>query len=293
VTGPPHHGHVWQIYILVNEVRGGLMERMLVDGVELEYQSMGAGTGPPVLLIHGSHVAEAMQPLAEEPALADRYQLIRYHRRGFAGSTHAEGPVSLGRQAADAAGVIEQLGVAPAHIAGHSYGGATALQLGVDRPDVVRSLALLEPALLAVPSTQAMLPELVALGERYATGDAAGAVGQFLELISGRSNWREVLDARLPGAYDQAVKDARTFFEIEMPAIQEWAFGAGDAARIDKPVLSVLGAESLPFFGEGRGLLQSWFPRAELYDLPGAGHFLQMENSAALAGALGDFFARH
>jgi pimeloyl-ACP methyl ester carboxylesterase len=269
------------------------MERTSVDGVELEYQIIGEGTGPPVLFIHGALVAEAMRPLAEERALSDRYRLVRYHRRGFAGSTHSEGPVSLGRQAADAAALLDELGFAPAHIAGHSYGGATALQLAVDHPDVVRSLALLEPALLAVPSTEALLPELMALGERYAISDAAGAVGQFLELISGRSNWREVLDARLPGAFDQAVKDARTLFEIEMPALQEWAFGADEAARIDKPVLSVLGAESLPVFGEGRGLLQSWFPRVEVYDLPGASHFLQMENSAALAGALGDFFARH
>jgi pimeloyl-ACP methyl ester carboxylesterase len=255
------------------------MERISVDGVELEYQVTGAGTGPPVLLIHGSLVAEAMRPLAQEAALADRYQLIRYHRRGFAGSTHPEAPVSLG--------------AAPAHIAGHSYGGATALQLSLDRPDVVRSLALLEPALLAVPSTEAMLPALMATGERYAAGDVAGAVGQFFELISGRSNWREVLDARLPGAADQAVKDGRTFFEIEMPAIQEWAFGADDAARIDKPVLSVLGAESSSAFAEGRDLLQTWFPRAELYDLASAGHFLQIENSAPLANALADFFASH
>ena len=125
------------------------------------------------------------------------------------------------------------------------------------------------------------------------SGDAAGAVGQFLELASGRSNWREVLDARLPGAFDQATKDARTFFEIELPALQAWAFGADDAAGVDKPVLSVLGADSIPFFGEGRTLLQSWFPRAEVYDLPDAGHFLQMENPGALADELGDFFGRH
>jgi pimeloyl-ACP methyl ester carboxylesterase len=266
------------------------MERMTIDGVELEYEI--TGTGPSVLLVHGSHVAEAMRPLVEEAALADRYQVVRYHRRGFAGSTHSEGPVSLGRQAADAAAVLDQLGAAPAHVAGHSYGGATALQLAADRPEVVRSLALLEPALMAVPSAEAMLPELTAIGERYASGDAAGAVGQFLELISGRSNWRDVLDARLPGGFDQAAKDARTFFEIEMPALREWVFGGDDAGRIDKPVLSVLGADSLQFFVDGRELLRSWFPRAEFCELAGAGHFLQMENPGDLAGALAEFFAR-
>jgi len=46
----------------------------------LEYEVRGAGE--PVLLIHGSHVAHAFLPLMVEPALADRFRLVRYHRRG-------------------------------------------------------------------------------------------------------------------------------------------------------------------------------------------------------------------
>ena len=58
------------------------MERATVNGIELEYQV--AGSGEPVLLV-SSVLADGFVPLLPEPSLADRFQLIRYHRRGWAG----------------------------------------------------------------------------------------------------------------------------------------------------------------------------------------------------------------
>ena len=46
----------------------------------LEYEERG--DGEPVLLIHGALIATTFVPLMSEPALADRYRLIRYHRAG-------------------------------------------------------------------------------------------------------------------------------------------------------------------------------------------------------------------
>ncbi len=60
-----------------------------VNGVELEYEVVGAGE--PVLLI-SPVIADGFLPLHSEPALADRYQLIRYHKRGWVGSTHTPRP---------------------------------------------------------------------------------------------------------------------------------------------------------------------------------------------------------
>jgi pimeloyl-ACP methyl ester carboxylesterase len=66
----------------------------------LEYEVRGARE--PVRLIHGSHVAHAFLPPMVEPALADRFCVIRYHRRGFAGSAPHTGPFSIEQQARDA-----------------------------------------------------------------------------------------------------------------------------------------------------------------------------------------------
>lgn len=125
------------------------MERARVNGVELEYELKGSGE--PVLLIHGSHIGRSFLPLLAQPSLTKKYRLIRYHRRGFLDSALARGPVSIKDQAADAQALLEHLGAHRAHVVGHSFGGAIALQLAVDAPTYVHSLVLLEAALTTVP----------------------------------------------------------------------------------------------------------------------------------------------
>ena len=84
------------------------MQSVNVNGIELEYEVTGAGE--PVLLI-SPVIADGFLPLLAEPALADRYQLIRYHKRGWVGSTHTPPPVSIADHAADAAALLDHLGV--------------------------------------------------------------------------------------------------------------------------------------------------------------------------------------
>lgn len=132
-------------YSTIRGTDRGVMERATVDGVELEYELKGSGE--PVLLIPPGPIAGAFLPLLSEQALVDHYRLIRYHRRGQAGSTRAATPVSFADHASDAALLLDHLGVRRAHVAGHSTGGAIALQLAVDHPEVVETLALFEPSL--------------------------------------------------------------------------------------------------------------------------------------------------
>ena len=105
------------------------MKNAAVNGVELEYELIGSGE--PVLLI-SPMLADGFLPLMAEPSLADRYQLIRYHKRGWVGSTHTAGPVSVADHAADAAALLDHLGIARAHVVGHSSGAAVAAQLALD-----------------------------------------------------------------------------------------------------------------------------------------------------------------
>jgi len=93
------------------------MQSVKVNGIAMEYEVLGAGE--PVLLID-MLLADCFLPLLSEPALADRYQLIRYHKRGWVGSTHTPAPVSIADHAADAAALLDHLGVRRAHIVGSS-----------------------------------------------------------------------------------------------------------------------------------------------------------------------------
>ena len=114
------------------------MQRINVNGIVLEYEAVGAGE--PLLLI-SPVFADGFAPLSRERALADRHRLIRYHRRGFGGSTHLPGAVSVADHAADAAALLQELGIARAHVAGHSAGAPVALQLALDRPALVHTVA--------------------------------------------------------------------------------------------------------------------------------------------------------
>ena len=68
------------------------MDRAKVNGVELEYEVRGAGE--PVLLID-MLIPDCFVPLVREPALADGHRLIRYHKRGWIGSTHTPPPLTI------------------------------------------------------------------------------------------------------------------------------------------------------------------------------------------------------
>jgi pimeloyl-ACP methyl ester carboxylesterase len=262
------------------------MERARVNGVELEYEVVGSGA--PMLLIHGAHIADALRPLVAEPAL-ERFQRIRYHRRGVGGSTRpvGAGPTSVPEQAEDAVGLLDHVGADRAHVVGHSLGGAIALELAAQHPTRVASLVLLEPAFLDTPAGAAFVRAVAPLVQRYQAGDAEGAVHGFLALVGDRG-WREAIDQTVPGGIAQAVKDAATFFDTELSGPM-WTFGPEQAAAITCPVLSVLGSRSSPLFVEGRRLLHACFPACQDADIVGATHLLQMQAPGAVAAAMAAF----
>jgi pimeloyl-ACP methyl ester carboxylesterase len=261
-------------------------------GVELEYEVLGAGE--PLLLV-SLVLADGFLPLLSEPALSERYRLIRYHRRGWAGSTHTPPPVTIRDHAADAAALLERLELERVHVAGHSSGAAVAAQLALDCPEVVRTLTLLEPPLLSLPSGQAFLAQAEPAFEGYGRGDHADALAMFLTAVSGL-DWpqcRSLLDERVPGAVEQALHDADTFFGVELPSLMEWRFGAQEAAAIEQPVLAVVGSETQPLWVEVAACLRSWLPHVEELAVDGAGHLLHIQCPAPVARGIASFLDRN
>jgi pimeloyl-ACP methyl ester carboxylesterase len=267
--------------------------RAALNGVELEYEVRGSGE--PVVLIHWGVGVIWAEPLLREPVLADRYRLLTYHRAGFAGSTRMKEPATMAGHAAHCRLLMRKLGIERAHIVGHSSSVSVALQLALDAPEIVHTLALMEPARPEPPTeAQARFGRDVVgpAVQRYRAGDMAGAVDTFFRGVFG-PGYRPVLDRGLPGAFEQAVADAETFFTQEMPAVQQWSFTEVDARRITQPVLLVVGAASHPTFAERNELLLRWLPHAEPHDVPGVTHLLHAEDPVAVAGGLADFFGQH
>ena len=266
------------------------MERVLTAGGYVE--AGASGVGEPVLLIHGAIFGDAFAPLLTHPSLAG-YRLLSYHRPGFLGSARASRPFSIADEAAVAAAVLRHFGAGSAHIVGHSFGGAIALQLSLDNPGAAHSLSLLEPALMMVPSAPQFFEAIGPIIAAYKRADPSAAIDGFAQAVGG-PNYRAALGKVLPpGWFEQAVADADKFFQVELPALGEWQFSAELAAALTQPVLAVLGADSAPLFVEGHELLKQWLPKAEPFVLPAATHLLQMMNPDGMARALADFFARH
>ncbi|HLO84650.1 MAG TPA: alpha/beta hydrolase [Nostocaceae cyanobacterium] len=116
------------------------MPHLLVNDVELFYDIRG--TGEPLLLIAGYMCDHAYWSLLL-PALIKQYQIIRFDNRGIGRSSTHNSPCTIPQMANDAAVLLDKLGIAKAHVIGHSMGGQIAQELALAHPDKVKSLTLL------------------------------------------------------------------------------------------------------------------------------------------------------
>lgn len=97
--------------------------------------------GPWVMLSHGLATDMSMwDELAG--ALKSRYRVVRYDARGHGGTAPTEGDYTLDQLTADAAGILDALGIETAHFAGLSMGGMIAQGLMLDYPDRVSSAVI-------------------------------------------------------------------------------------------------------------------------------------------------------
>ncbi len=262
------------------------MDRVALDDVEIEYEIRGEGE--PVVFVHHGAGVDWFSPLTRDPALADRYRVVHYHRAGYAGSSRPTIPITFALEAVRFRALMERLGIPRAHVVGHSASACMVLQLALDEPRYVHSIALLEPALMAVPSP----PEVPRALELYRAGDKSAAVETFLRGTCG-PDCRPILEKALPHAIEQALAGADTFFGQELPALRQWSFGADEARRVRQPVLAVVGADSDARFRQRQQLLLEWLPQAEPFELPKAGHLLHLQNTRGMAEGLAAFLARH
>jgi len=110
-----------------------------VDGHGIHY--LDAGSGPPVVLLHGGIVDAARvswPPVMR--ALADDYRVLAPDLLGYGESALPDGPYTIRRHAEVVAGLLDTLDTGPVTLVGNSLGGAVAVQVALDRPDLVATL---------------------------------------------------------------------------------------------------------------------------------------------------------
>jgi pimeloyl-ACP methyl ester carboxylesterase len=112
-----------------------------VGGVRLHYRD--AGAGPAVLLLAGTGARGRTWHLHQVPALvAAGYRVVTVDARGVPPSDTPE-VVTIADIVADAAALIERLGLAPCRVAGSSLGARVAAELCLLRPDLLDRAVLM------------------------------------------------------------------------------------------------------------------------------------------------------
>ena len=116
-----------------------------VDGAKVHVLQQGEA-GPVVLMIHGASANAREFSWTLAPRLSQRHRVLMMDRPGHGHSDRPDQAETLAVQARQAAGVLSALAPGQkAIIVGHSFGGAVALRLALDHPDLVSGLVLLAP----------------------------------------------------------------------------------------------------------------------------------------------------
>ncbi len=249
------------------------MSAARVNGVELYYEL--SGSGEPLVLVHGSWGDHHNWDPVVSP-LAESFRVLAYDRRGHSRSERPAEQGSVFEDADDLAGLIDELGLAPAHVAGNSFGAVIVLRAATRRPDVFRSLIVHEPPLFAVLAGTELEPTLAEVQRRIdavvrllESGDHEEAARQFVDTIAfGPNAWDEQLTPQMRAAF---IANAPTFLdEVRDPdALQ---MDLDTLAGVEKPALLTSGTESAPFFGPVVDMVAESLPRAERVTIDGADH---------------------
>jgi pimeloyl-ACP methyl ester carboxylesterase len=216
---------------------------------------------PRVLLVHGSVVNGDATWAAQRP-LEDRFDLVVPNRRGF-----PPGPDVDSVDFEEEAVWLDRFLEPGAHLVGHSYGGVIALLAAARRPELVRSLTVIEPPALAVargnPAADAFAASSTELWETGPQEPEAFLRG-FLAAVNAPAPRGDVSPALLQGARTLMVERYPWTAEIPLDELAAAPF----------PKLVVSGAHSEPFDAVCDVLEERL--RAERAVLPGAGHAVQL-----------------
>ncbi|HET7568410.1 MAG TPA: alpha/beta fold hydrolase [Gaiellaceae bacterium] len=212
------------------------------------------------MLVHGSVVNGETTWTAQEP-LADDFELVVPNRPGFPPGPEVE-QVDWER---DAVWLEPFLGPG-AHLVGHSYGGVVALVAAARRPELVRSLTVVEPPAFAIARGVPEVDAAVAEGDRLwrdGPDDAEAFLRLFMAWVGAPVPPGRLSPALLQGA--RALRRERLPWTAEIPL---------DAlAAAPFPILAVSGAHSAAFDAVCDVLADRC--RAIRAVLPGAGHSVQ------------------
>ena len=262
------------------------MPALRVNGTELHYEDSG-GPGPVLALSHGL-LFDTRLFEHQVAALRGRFRCLAWDHRGQGRS--ADDPrrcIDIETVTDDAAALIEALGLAPVHFCGLSMGGFVGLRLAARRPELLRSLVLMDTS--AHPEPRANVPRyrLLNLVARFV---GLGAVAsRVMPILFARSFLADPANAaRVAEQRRRLTANRRTIWRAVNGVIERQGV-AHELARIRLPTLVMVGEEDVATVPAKAEALRDGIAGATLVRVPRAGHSAPLENPDAVTAALGAF----
>ncbi|MEV6523368.1 alpha/beta hydrolase [Longispora sp. NPDC051575] len=242
----------------------------------------------PVVLVHGTLNWGALA-FEEQRPLSRYRRLLVPDRRGFGASPDLTGGAYTSDYDVDAEDIVELLG-AGAHLVGHSYGGVVALLAAGRRPDLVASLALIEPAAHMLALDRPLVAGSVANARRYMAGARTSTAEEYLEVVFG--------DRPRPGPADRLLRAAHSALHERPCWLAEIPTGALAEAAFPKLVLTGAWDIDAPGYRPEMGAVIQLVGEAvaarigaRLVRVGGAAHEVQREQAEATNALLTDLWA--
>ena len=215
-------------------------------GISLKY--FAAGIGEPVVLLHCT-AGSGRQWADVAEVLRSDFRVIAPDLCGYGGTMHwpGNGTFNLAVEADLVAALLDMLGK-PAHIVGHSYGGAVALQFASRYPRYVKTLTLIEPASFHLlrdgdDMDERACREISETGNTVVNavncGDYQGGMRRFVDYWGGEGAW----DA-LPISQRLALAGRISKVALDFWATLNDPMRQGDLVSLEMPTLVVSGGRS-------------------------------------------------
>lgn len=260
-----------------------------VPGGRLYYEV--EGSGHPLLLIHGGLGSLRMWD-GQVTAFAERYRIIRYDTRGF-GRTETEHVPFSNR--ADAAALLAHLGAASCYLIGQSRGGVIALDLALEHPELVDALVMVAGG---ASGYQAQLPQGV-----------TGPPWDEMEGLYEAKDWEPLAELETQVWVDGWGQPATRIDPELRQRVHGWILDAYRAGReegepqpldpsaagrlgdVKAPTLVMIGTADEPAGVLAGRHIADAVPDAQLIELPGVAHMIQLEEPERFNRLVVDFLA--
>ncbi|MBI5288575.1 MAG: alpha/beta fold hydrolase [Chloroflexi bacterium] len=267
-----------------------------INDIDLYYEEHGDANAEPVLLIMG-FTMNAGAWAAQVPALSERYHVIAFDNRGAGRTTQPDGPYTMRQMAADAAGLLDHLGIASAHVIGISMGGMIAQEFAINYPERVRSLVL--------ACTTPGGPRSAGYQQMMDSGAEALEAESLEALMTPERLQESMLLAFTPEylaspgpAFQQMAVTTLQFPQtLEGMKGQLMAIREHDTfdrlSRITAPTLVIGGTDDMLVDAANSPILAERIPGAELHMFPGLRHGFNVEDPDEVNARILEFLAKH